>query len=60
MVKLIDIVACMEEVKGMIQHVHIRVRITARGNGISHRSEFFAELSRLLQSTHNIAAHPLS
>lgn len=22
MVKLIDIVACMEEVKGMIQHVH--------------------------------------
>ncbi len=29
------------------------------GNGISHRSEFFAELSRLLQSTHNIAARPL-
>jgi dienelactone hydrolase len=25
------------------------------GNGISHRSEFFAELSRLLQPTHNIA-----
>ena len=25
------------------------------GNGISHRNEFFAELSRLLQQTHNIA-----
>ena len=25
------------------------------GNGISHRSEFFAELSRLLQPMHNIA-----
>lgn len=25
------------------------------GNGISHRSEFFAELNRLLQPTHNIA-----
>ena len=25
------------------------------GNGISHRGEFFAELSRLLQPTHNIA-----
>ena len=25
------------------------------GNGVSHRSEFFAELSRLLQPTHNIA-----
>jgi allantoicase len=37
------------------------------GNGISHRDEFFADLSRLLQRTHNIAvkrdvpkaAHPL-
>ena len=28
------------------------------GNGVSHRSEFFAELSRLLQPTHNIVAPP--
>ena len=27
------------------------------GNGISHRNEFFAELSRLLQQTHNPTVH---
>jgi hypothetical protein len=27
------------------------------GNGISHRNEFFAELSHLLQQTHNPAVN---
>lgn len=43
----------------LILHVYPGADHRLSGNGISHRSEFFAELSRLLQSTHNIAARPL-
>lgn len=43
----------------LILHVYPGADHRLNGNGISHRSEFFAELSRLLQSTHNIAARPL-
>ena len=43
----------------LILHIYPGADHRLSGNGISHRSEFFAELSRLLQSTHNIAARPL-
>ena len=41
----------------LILHVYPGADHRLSGNGISHRSEFFAELSRLLQPTHNPAVH---